>query len=88
MQAVSSSKHYTGDLDTAEIVLVNDYCYYMWWLEWVRKYGGAGYHTPGTLAPALIDHSIFAWSCDACVDRSVLHLLAQCGHSGHMMQHL
>lgn len=30
MEAIKSSKYYTEDLKNADIVYVNDYCYYIW----------------------------------------------------------
>ncbi len=44
--AIRSSGHFTDDVDTADIVLVDDYCLYMKWLGHLHSYG----HTPTSLA--------------------------------------
>lgn len=30
MEAIKTSKYYTEDLNDADIIYVNDYCYYIW----------------------------------------------------------
>ena len=41
-EAIRSSGHFTTDLNTADLVFVNDYCYYIHWLSNVHDYGDKG----------------------------------------------
>lgn len=34
--AIKKSKNYTPDMNEADIVYVNDYCYWVWWLAWTN----------------------------------------------------
>lgn len=47
MQAIKGSPHVTYNIDEADVVFVNTYCYYIWWLGWVHTKGREPDQTPG-----------------------------------------
>ena len=49
-QAIKSSQYNTYDINEADVVFVNSYCYYIWWLGWVHTKGREHKETPGEQA--------------------------------------
>ena len=47
VQAIEQSSCVTDDIDTASVVYVYDYCYYVWWLAHVHSRGREHMRTPG-----------------------------------------
>lgn len=46
-QAIQNSKCLSDDIDTASVIYVYDYCYYVWWLAHVHSLGRDRRDTPG-----------------------------------------
>ena len=42
LQAIRSSDCYSSDMQTADLIYVYDYCYYIWWLATVHSRGDVG----------------------------------------------
>lgn len=47
VQAIQSSNCLTDDLESASVIFVYDYCYYIWWLAHVHSLGRERRDTPG-----------------------------------------
>ena len=47
MEAIKGSDYVTTDINEADIVFVDSYCYYIWWLGWVHTKGREHQDTPG-----------------------------------------
>ena len=47
MQALRSSIYYVDDVDEADVVVVDDYCYYVWWLGHVHTTNNHDDHDAG-----------------------------------------
>ena len=47
MEAIRKSTMFTYNLEQADIVFVDSYCYYIWWLGWSHSRGRTQEGSPG-----------------------------------------
>ena len=60
-ETIKNSKYYVENIEDADIVYVDDYCYYIWWLGDIHYRGRKVTDTPGTTDLAVQQHHLLTF---------------------------
>lgn len=55
MEAIKTSGLVTYDIEQADVVFVDSYCYHMWWLGWTHSRGRTQEGSPGVYLIAALE---------------------------------